>query len=71
MPNGKPLSGASGTAEFASSAIAFRRIDYWLKPRPECRCEIVPSRVTNDARGAMATLCAKRTSAPRADEVLK
>src|SRR5215831_12451512 len=28
MPNGKPLSGASGTAEFASSAIAFRRIDY-------------------------------------------
>jgi hypothetical protein len=33
MPNGKPLSGASGAAEFASSAIAFRRIDYWLKPR--------------------------------------
>jgi hypothetical protein len=27
-PNGKPLSGASGAAEFASSAIAFRRIDY-------------------------------------------
>jgi hypothetical protein len=25
----------------------------------------------HDARGAMATLCAKRTSAPRADEVLK
>src|SRR5262249_26315937 len=33
MPNGKPLSGASGTAESASSAIAFRRPDYWLKPR--------------------------------------
>ena len=33
MPNGKPCSGASGTAEFASSAIAFRRIDYRLKPR--------------------------------------
>ena len=33
MPNGKPLSGASGTAEFASSTIAFRRIDNRLKPR--------------------------------------
>src|SRR6516225_4421143 len=33
MPNGKPLSSASGTAESASSAIAFRRTDYWLKPR--------------------------------------
>src|SRR5262249_49132001 len=33
MPNGELLSGASGTAEFASSAIAFRRIDYWLKTR--------------------------------------
>jgi hypothetical protein len=33
MPNGRPLSGASGAAEFASSAIAFRRIDYRLKPR--------------------------------------
>src|SRR5262245_24104815 len=51
MPNGKPSSGASGTAKFASSAIAFRRIDYWLKPRPECFCEIVPSRAKNDARG--------------------
>jgi hypothetical protein len=28
MPNGKPLSSASGTAESASSAIAFRRTDY-------------------------------------------
>src|SRR5215813_8839889 len=33
MPNGKPLSGASGTAESASSAIAFRRPDYWLSGR--------------------------------------
>src|SRR5262245_48261762 len=33
MPNGRTLSGANGAAEFASSAIAFRRIDYWLKPR--------------------------------------
>jgi hypothetical protein len=33
MPNGKPLFSASGTAESASSAIAFRRTDYWLKPR--------------------------------------
>src|SRR5215469_901811 len=32
MPNGKPLSSASGTAESASSAIVFRRTDYWLKP---------------------------------------
>jgi hypothetical protein len=30
MPNGKPLFGASGAAEFASSAIAFRRIDIEL-----------------------------------------
>src|SRR5262249_31329785 len=38
MPNGKPLSGASGAAEFASLAIAFRRIDYWLKPRRKAVC---------------------------------
>jgi hypothetical protein len=50
MPNGKRFSGASGTAEFASSAIAFR-IDYRLKPRPERFCESVPSRAMNDARG--------------------
>ena len=31
MPNGKPLSGANGAVEFASSAIAFRRINYWLE----------------------------------------
>src|SRR5436309_14546562 len=37
MPNGKPLSSASGTAESASSAIAFRRTDYWLKPRRNAR----------------------------------
>jgi hypothetical protein len=51
MPNGRPLSGANGAAEFASSAIALRRIDYWLKAALECLCEIVPSRATNDARG--------------------
>jgi alkanesulfonate monooxygenase SsuD/methylene tetrahydromethanopterin reductase-like flavin-dependent oxidoreductase (luciferase family) len=28
MPNGRPLSGANGAVEFASSAIAFRGIDY-------------------------------------------
>src|SRR5262245_57175904 len=50
MPNGKPSSGASATAEFASSAIALR-IDCWLKPRLECFCEGVPSRAMNDARG--------------------
>jgi hypothetical protein len=60
MPNGKPLSGASGTAEFASSAIAFRRIDYWLKP-PRWNADRHLAR--HDARGVMATLCAKRTSA--------
>src|SRR6516162_9919230 len=37
MPNGKPLSSASGTAKSASSAIAFRRTDYWLKPRRNAR----------------------------------
>jgi hypothetical protein len=63
MPNGKRLSGASGTAEFASSAIAFR-IDYWLKPRPECFCESVPSRAMNDARGGDG-------DAPRADDMIK
>jgi|SRR6516164_4107784 len=36
-PNGKPLSSASGTAESASSVIAFRRTDYWLKPRRNAR----------------------------------
>jgi hypothetical protein len=51
MPNGRPFSGANGTVEFASSAIAFRRIDYWLKSAGECRCAIVPSRasVTGEA----------------------
>jgi hypothetical protein len=42
MPNGKPLSGASGAAEFASSAIAFRRIDYWLKPRRNASARLSP-----------------------------
>src|SRR5262252_11135449 len=37
MPNGKPLSSASSTADSASSAIAFRRTDYWLKPRRNAR----------------------------------
>jgi hypothetical protein len=46
MPSGRPLSGANGAAEFASSAIALRRIDYWLKAALECLCEIVPSRAT-------------------------
>src|SRR5499433_3162306 len=47
MPNGKPLSGASGTAESASSAIAFRRPDYWLKPR---RKSLRTPRTTREAR---------------------
>src|SRR5215813_12882744 len=46
MPNGKPLSGASDTAVSASSAIAFRRPDYWLKPRRKFL-----RHATNDARG--------------------
>jgi hypothetical protein len=51
MPNGKPYSGASDTAEFASSAIAFQRIDYRLKPRLNASARLSTSRVTNDARG--------------------
>ena len=47
MPNGKPLSGACGTAESASSAIAFRRPDYWLKPR---RKSLRTPRTTREAR---------------------
>src|SRR5215831_11603254 len=56
MPSGRPLSGASGTAEFASSAIAFRRIDYWLKPRRNAsassdwfRCHATPATHSLDA----------------------
>ena len=54
MPNGKPLSGASGTAEFASSAIAFRRTDYWLKPprrNASARSCLRASRTTREVRG--------------------
>src|SRR5262249_20006722 len=47
MPNGKPLSSASGTAESASSAIAFRRPDYWLKPR---RKSLRTPRTTREVR---------------------
>ena len=36
MPNGKPLSSASGTAESASSAIAFRRTELLAQAAPEC-----------------------------------
>src|SRR5262245_3231554 len=43
MPNGKPLSSASGTAESASSAIAFRRTDYWLKPRRNASARARPA----------------------------
>src|SRR5258708_7209430 len=42
MPNGRPLSGANGAAEFASSAIAFRRIDYWLKPGRNASARLSP-----------------------------
>jgi hypothetical protein len=51
MPNGKPLSDASGAAEFASSAIAFRRIDYWLKPRrnASARLSLPAPRTTREA----------------------
>jgi hypothetical protein len=65
MPNGKPLSGASGTAEFASSAIAFRRIDYWLKPPPRnasARSCLRASRTTREVR--WRCFGAKWTSAP-------
>ena len=54
MPNGKPLSGASGTAEFASLAIAFRRTDYWLKPprrNASARSCLRASRTTREVRG--------------------
>jgi hypothetical protein len=74
MPNGKRFSGASGTAEFASSAIAFR-IDCRLKPRPERFCESVPSRAMNDARGGdddalrQADLCTARRRSDQ--EVIK
>src|SRR6516164_3771799 len=51
MPNGKRYSGASGTAEFASSAIAFRRIDYRLKPRLNASASAFPRASPTDARG--------------------
>jgi len=65
MPNGKPLSGASGTAEFASSAIAFRRTDYWLKPprrNASARSCLRASRTTREVR--WRCFSAKWTSAP-------
>ena len=45
-PNGKPLSGASGAAEFASSAIAC-----WLKPRrnASARLSLRAPRTTREA----------------------
>src|SRR5215471_4883305 len=53
MPNGKRYSGASGTAEFASSAIAFRRIDDRLKPRLNASARASPraSPTTREASG--------------------
>jgi hypothetical protein len=65
MPNGKPLSGASGTAEFASSAIAFRRTDYRLKPprrNASARSCLRASRTTREVR--WRCFSAKWTSAP-------
>jgi hypothetical protein len=51
MPSGRPFSGANGTAEFASSAIAFRRIDYWLWHRgtPLRRLYLREPKVTGEA----------------------
>src|SRR5262249_42499467 len=68
MPNGKLLSSASGTAESASSAIAFRRTDYWLKPRRNARRARPASRRAGGgskeeprhARGLSFTLCDHR-----------
>jgi hypothetical protein len=72
MPNGKPCSGASGTAEFASSAIAFRRIDYRLKPRLNASARLFPraSRTTREAAMA-AGKSWRRPCTALADEVIK
>ena len=57
MPNGKPLSGASGTAEFASSAIAFRRIDTGSSRRAGMHLrDRAFARHERRARGAVAML---------------
>ena len=70
MPNGKPLSSASGTAESASSAIAFRRTDYWLKPRrnASARLSLRTPRTTREARheGIREELAAAVTKSPGA-----
>jgi hypothetical protein len=52
MPNGKPLSAARGAAEFALSAIAFRHINYWLKPRRHTFSRLSPRapRTTREQR---------------------
>jgi hypothetical protein len=66
MPNGKPLSGASGTAEFASSAIAFRRTDYWLKPprrNASARSCLARARCDGDALCQADVCTARRRSA--------
>src|SRR5215471_8696759 len=68
MPNGKPLSSASGTAESASSAIAFRRTDYWLKPRRNASAglSLRTPRTTREARheGIREELAAAVTKSP-------
>jgi len=66
MPNGKPLSGASGTAEFASLAIAFRRTDYWLKPprrNASARSCLARARCDGDALCQADVCTARRRSA--------
>src|SRR5262249_47770511 len=73
MPNGKPYSGASGTAEFASSAIAFRRIDYRLKPRLNASARVSPRapRTTREAAMAAFAKSWRRSCTARADEVTR
>jgi len=73
MPNGKRYSGASGTAEFASLAIAFRRIDYRLKPRLNASARASPRASPTTREAAMAAVGKSRRQpcTVRADELIK
>src|SRR5215468_10805349 len=65
MPNGKPSSGASATAEFASSAIAFHRIDYSRAMTREVRWRrFVPS-------GRLHRALTKRSNKERDKKILR
>ena len=67
------VASSEASANFVTSAIAFRRIDYRLKPRLNASARVSPRapRTTREAAMAAVAKSWRRSCTVRADEVIK